>query len=75
MFHNKPFTSPLRRLYFRESDAALWFVLRDTLRDFGIPVDARMVQNLRHADRLLVVLIDHTTGEPIAGTYRPLVVV
>ena len=74
VFHSRPFSSPLRRLYFRESDAALWFVLRDTVRDFGIPVDTRMVQNLRHADRMLVVLMDAKTGEPIEGTYYPLIV-
>lgn len=75
VFHNQPFAQPMRRLFFRESDSTLWFVLRSSTRDFGIPVDPLLVGKLKHADRILVVLMDEATGKPIEGSYYPLIVV
>lgn len=75
VFHDRPFAQPMRRLFFRESDSTLWFVLRSSTRDFGIPVDPLLVRKLKHADRILVVLMDQATGKPVDGSYYPLIVV
>jgi WD40 repeat protein len=73
VFHNKPFRKTLKRLEFNPSTLRLIFRMSDgDARDFGLSVDARLGRYFDYTQRVLVVLMDEKTGQPIEGTYYPL---
>ena len=75
VFHNRPFSHPLSWLEYNRLTRALVFVLKGGVtRDFGVGVDERMAHYFEKSDRILVVLMDAKTGEPIEGDYYPLLV-
>lgn len=75
IFHNKPLTRKIVRLQAHRLSGMLQFVF-DTgeAREFGIPVDPRLMRYMLMADRVLVVQMDDKTGKPLGGDYYPVVV-
>ena len=75
VFHSRPFSPPISRLEYNPLARSLIFVLQGGIvRDFGVGVDERMTKYLEKSDRILMVLMDPKTGEPIGGDYYPLLV-
>jgi WD40 repeat protein len=75
VFHNQPFRTPLERVEFNTSTRRLAFVLQNGVAtEFGINVDPSPARYLESANRVLMVLMNEKTGEPIGGNYYPLLV-
>ncbi len=75
VFHNKHFRKELSWIEYNTADNRLEFVMKDgDTRDFGAPVPRRLQANLTRAQRVLCVLVDEETLEPLEGDYFPLLI-
>jgi hypothetical protein len=74
IFHNGPFPYELVKLtYDPETGRIDFFIPGGFKRDFGIPVHPDLRKYFENnIGRILVVLTDNKTGEPIEGQYYPL---
>jgi hypothetical protein len=74
VFHNKPFASELKRIEYNRLTKTMNFIVNDRPRNFGMPVDPKLAKYFETASRVLVVLMNEKTGEPIEGNYRPVII-
>ena len=74
IFHSRPWPHPVLRVEYNRLTRSLTFVLKGTLRDFGLPVDERLGKYVEKGDRVLLVQMDLKTGQPVGGNYCPLLV-
>ena len=75
VFHNKLFRKKLSWLEFDMDGNRLDFIMNDgDVRNFGIPVPTDYIKYLQNAFQIMVVLMDSKTGEPVEGTYYPLII-
>jgi hypothetical protein len=74
LFHNQRFPYELEKLEYNPETGCIEFVVRGGFKkDFGIPVLPALRGHLEKNDgRILIVLMDDDTGEPIEGDYYPL---
>ena len=75
IFHSRPIRRKLVRIEVHKLSRILQFVFEfGESREFGIPIDPRMLRYLETADRILIVLMNEKTGEPIEGSFYPVVI-
>jgi hypothetical protein len=75
LFHDKPFPEKLKRIEIHRLAGSLELVFDNgRVRDFGMPVDDRLLRYFENADRILVVEMNEKTGEPVEGDYYPAVI-
>ena len=75
VFHNRPWSRPVVRLEYNRLTRSMEFLLKGGVRrNFGMLVDQRLGKYLEKSTRILMVLMDDKTGEPIEGSYSPLLV-
>jgi hypothetical protein len=73
MTHNQEFPHPLKRIELNRLTKALFFLpIAGPVLQFGIAIDEHLLRYLEGSERVLVVLMNEETGEPISGDYFPI---
>lgn len=77
LFHNKAFPYELELVEYNRVTGCVDFVIPGGFRkDFGIPLNTKLLPYLKkNKGKILIVLINEETGEPISGDYYPLMIV
>ncbi|NCT40976.1 MAG: hypothetical protein GW778_04865 [Alphaproteobacteria bacterium] len=75
LFHNRAFKGPISWFEFDLDTNKLTFVLDDgEIRDAAFYATPTMAKYMQNSHQILMVLIDHETGEASDGTYVPLII-
>ena len=72
VFHDKPFSSPIKKIEFNRLTSSLVLISNDRNENFGIAVDPKLAKYIDRADRVLCVEMNVKTGKPVSGEYLPL---
>lgn len=75
VFHAEPLGPSLKHVEVNRLNRNLYFVLESGhSRNFGIPINQRLMRYVERADRVLMVHMAAETGKPLSGGYYPLYV-
>jgi hypothetical protein len=75
IFHNRPFKNEVSWFEFDLTSNQLDFVLDDgDIRNAGLPLTRDVSKYMQNSHQILMVLLDHNTGEATQGNYIPLVI-
>lgn len=75
IFHNLPFVEELAQLEFTTATGDLEFILDSgDKRSFGFPLKPELAKNMHNTYQVLMVLMDNETGQPVKGTFKPLLI-
>lgn len=74
IFHDKPFPYELERVEFDPKTCHMYFVIPgDFRKNFGIPVHDKLKKNFeKNNGKVLLVLMDEASGEPVEEKFYPL---
>lgn len=75
LFHNRVFKADISWFEFDLDTLKLTFVLDDgEIRDAGFHATPQMAKHMQNSHQILMVLIDHETGDAKEGNYIPLII-